>query len=205
MLAADYITSRHPVGLRRLVLADSPASMEALDAVRPEAADAHAQVKHATPLSSMRSKGRRTTRSTRSGVMVFYKKHLCTVDPWPETLMEAFNTSEEDKTVYYTMYVRLFREMELWHTSLTTCQDRPFRVYNHWLTEDVVGYWKAGRDQGADINHERRSRMRLRDEVIKPFLDEIPNNKWVKFKKSSHMAFYEERQTYIKVLADFLS
>jgi len=184
MLAADYITSRHPVGLRRLVLADSPASMELwtqsvrklLTRMPKEARDAI--VKH-------EKQGTTDDPEYKKWVMVFYKKHLCTVDPWPETLMEAFNSSEEDKTVYYTMI-----------------GPSEFTITGSLKTWSVIGKLDAIKVPTLVTNAVEDE---AQDEVIKPFLDEIPNNKWVKFKKSSHMAFYEERQTYIKVLADFLS
>src|SRR3989440_664351 len=35
--------------------------------------------------------------------MVFYKRHLCRLDPWPPEVVEAFAWIERDPTVYHTM------------------------------------------------------------------------------------------------------
>ena len=42
------------------------------------------------------------------------------------------------------------------------------------------------------------------DWVVAPFVENIPDVKWVKFENSSHTPFFEERERYMKVLADFL-
>lgn len=49
-----------------------------------------------------------------------------------------------------------------------------------------------GVDEGAD------------DIAIKPFLDNIPDVKWVKFEKSTHCPHFEEREKYIKVVGEWL-
>ena len=35
--------------------------------------------------------------------MVFYGRHLCRLDPWPDEVVEAFAWIERDPTVYHTM------------------------------------------------------------------------------------------------------
>ena len=35
--------------------------------------------------------------------MVFYGRHLCRLDPWPDEVVEAFGWIERDPTVYHTM------------------------------------------------------------------------------------------------------
>jgi len=46
------------------------------------------------------------------------------------------------------------------------------------------------------------------DEVIdisvRPWAENIPHNKWVRFENSSHMAHWEEREKYMEVIAGFL-
>jgi len=42
------------------------------------------------------------------------------------------------------------------------------------------------------------------DYVVKPFFDHIPRVKWVTFEKSGHVPFYEEREKYVRLVADFL-
>lgn len=42
------------------------------------------------------------------------------------------------------------------------------------------------------------------DFVVQPFVEKIPGAKWLKFEGSSHMPFWEEREKYMKVVADFV-
>jgi pimeloyl-ACP methyl ester carboxylesterase len=42
------------------------------------------------------------------------------------------------------------------------------------------------------------------DHVVAPFFWKIPKTKWVMFKNSTHTAFWEERERYIRVVEEFL-
>ena len=42
------------------------------------------------------------------------------------------------------------------------------------------------------------------DSVVAPFVQEIPNVKWVKFSESSHMSHFEEREKYMAEVGKFL-
>ena len=41
----------------------------------------------------------------KDAVQVFYKRHLCRLDPWPAEVIESFDYMERDTTVYLTMSV----------------------------------------------------------------------------------------------------
>ena len=43
------------------------------------------------------------------------------------------------------------------------------------------------------------------DFVVQPFFDKIKKVKWVTFDNSSHSAFIEETDRYMKVVSDFLA
>ena len=43
------------------------------------------------------------------------------------------------------------------------------------------------------------------DNVVAPFVQNIPNVKWVKFEESSHMPYWEESDRYLQVVGDFLT
>ena len=43
------------------------------------------------------------------------------------------------------------------------------------------------------------------DVCVGPFFTRIPHVHWVTFAKSSHMAFFEERDRYFKVVGEFLT
>lgn len=42
------------------------------------------------------------------------------------------------------------------------------------------------------------------DFVVRPFVERIPEAKWVKFENSSHTPFWEEREGYFDVVGRFL-
>ena len=41
--------------------------------------------------------------------------------------------------------------------------------------------------------------------VVAPFFEKLPKVKWVTFEGSSHTPHWEERDRYMKLVADFLS
>jgi pimeloyl-ACP methyl ester carboxylesterase len=43
------------------------------------------------------------------------------------------------------------------------------------------------------------------DYVVAPFFTNIPKAKWVKFAQSTHTPFWEERERYVQIIADFLA
>jgi pimeloyl-ACP methyl ester carboxylesterase len=44
-----------------------------------------------------------------------------------------------------------------------------------------------------------------KDVVVAPFFWNIPKTRWVTFKDSTHMPFWEERERYMKLIDEFLS
>lgn len=42
------------------------------------------------------------------------------------------------------------------------------------------------------------------DVAVQPWKDNIPNSQWLKFNGSSHLAHWEQREEYMKVVGDFL-
>jgi proline-specific peptidase len=102
MLAAQFAAERQPAGLTRLVISGACASIQLL-------ADATNKLLNAFPqeFRDMIHKHERekTTDSQeyQDGMGVFYSKHICQVDPFPEVLNESFGAMGEDPTVYSTM------------------------------------------------------------------------------------------------------
>ncbi|MFL6145011.1 MAG: proline iminopeptidase-family hydrolase [Labedaea sp.] len=100
MLAAEHAALRPP-GLRGLVIADSPASMELwsaeadrLRAALPEGVD--------EILRAHEAAGTTDSEPYRAAMRVFYDRHVCRV-PWPDELTRTFAAIDEDPTVYLTM------------------------------------------------------------------------------------------------------
>ncbi|KZV68540.1 proline-specific peptidase [Peniophora sp. CONT] len=184
MLAADWVTSRHPAGLHRLVLADSLVSIE-LWKVSVNKLLRRFPKEFQDMLRKHEEEGTTDSQEYQDGMTAFYQKHICTLDPWPEQLNQAFAALGEDPTVYSTMFgvsefsingtLKDWSVVDKLHT--ITC---PTLIIN-------------GVDDEAQ------------DECVAPFFTKIPKAKWVQFAKSSHMPFFEEPERYFQVLSQFLS
>ena len=91
-----------PAGLRKLVLANSPASIELctkgeqnLRARLPEDVQA--------VLDRCERDGELESEAYEQACEVFYKRHVCRLDPWPADFEAAMTHLKEDTTVYKTM------------------------------------------------------------------------------------------------------
>ena len=104
MLAAEYAASRAPKGLKRLIIANSPASIalctQGMDYLLSRFPDDFVET-----IRKHEAEGTTDSQEYTDASMIFYKKHTCTVDPWPEELLQSFKELEKNPTVYHTMYV----------------------------------------------------------------------------------------------------
>ncbi|KAJ7627661.1 proline-specific peptidase [Mycena polygramma] len=184
MLAANYAISRAPKGLRRLVITDSPASMElwvagtnALLAAFPE--------EFRAMLKRHEDAGTTESEEYQKGIQEFNAKHLCTVKPFPDALMKSFEGLFSDATVYSIMNGPSEFNITGTIKSWTVIDDL------HKIT--VPTLLINGRfDEAQDIS-------------VVPFFEKMPKVKWVQFAESSHMPFFEEKERYLQIVGDFLS
>ena len=102
MLAADWVTARHPPGIHSLILADSPVSIELWE-VSVNKLLGRFPDEFRAMLKRHEENGTTDAEEYQEGMMGFYQKHMCTVSPWPQGLNDAFAALGEDPTVYYTM------------------------------------------------------------------------------------------------------
>ena len=101
MLAACHAV-RQPKGLRRLIIADSPASMklwvEAADRLREKLPSDVQET-----LTRCEKEGKTETEEYEKAVDVYYERHLCRVKPMPEELKKSFEDMKIEPTVMLTM------------------------------------------------------------------------------------------------------
>lgn len=102
MLAADYVATRQPKNLARLVIAGSTASME-LWAASTNKLLGRYPAEFREMLRKHEREGTTDDQEYQDGMQTFYQKQICTLKPWPQPLVEAFDTMAEDMTVYQTM------------------------------------------------------------------------------------------------------
>ncbi|KAG8216355.1 proline-specific peptidase [Butyriboletus roseoflavus] len=183
MLAADYVSTRHPNGLRRLIIANAPPS----EALWEESMLQHLSKFPQDFQDLVRKHEREGTTSSKEyqdALQVFYSKHTCQVVPWPEELVLSFKAMEEDPTVYTTM----LGTSEFNSTGTLKSWSVIDRLHTIICPTLVVN----GTEEGA------------KDFVIAPFLERIPKVKWIKFAKS-HCPFFEDKEYYFKAIGKFLS
>lgn len=133
-------------------------------------------------MSKYEGRGEYENPEYQKAIMVFYKRHLCRLDKWPSEVKHSLEYLS--KPVYYTM-------------------NGP----NEFTIIGNTRYWDVS-DRLAEIEVPtivtggRYDEMTPR--VSKDIHKRIRGSKLIIFEKSSHMPFWEEREKYIAVLADFL-
>ncbi|KAJ3508467.1 hypothetical protein NMY22_g16607 [Coprinellus aureogranulatus] len=182
MLGARHAT-QHPPGLKHLILMSSPASMELwVQSVNGLRAKLPADVRRV--LDENEENGTTESPEYQEAVEFFYSRHLIRIDPTPEAVAEGFATIASDPTVYLTMNgpneFSVSGSLRNW----TIVSDIPKIQVPTLVTN-------GAHDEAQDI-------------VVLPYVKRLPHGKWVKFLDSAHMAHYEEREKFMKTVADFL-
>ncbi len=181
MLASEHAV-RRPAGLRRLVIADSPAS---LDTWVAEANRLRGELPSDVQATLLRHEADGSTDDPAyaAATRAFYDRHVCRV-PWPPEVTRTFDAIAGDPTVYHTMNgpseFHVIGTLAGW-----TIEDRLDCIAVPVLL--VSGQF----DEATPLTQ-------------KPFLDNIPDVREVIFALSSHMPHVEERARYMDVVGRFL-
>ncbi|KAL8707393.1 MAG: hypothetical protein Q9225_007763 [Loekoesia sp. 1 TL-2023] len=174
---------RQPSGLKNLIIANSPADMgswlEAANRLRTQLPEEVQEV-----LTRCEREGKEGSEEYEKAMMAFYEKHVCRVVPMPGDLEESFRQLKEDDTVYSTMNGP--SEFNVTGTLKT------FDIRNNIHKIKVPTLLLNGRYDEAQ------------DEVLEPFFREIDKVKWYRFAESSHLPQLEEREEFMRVVAQFL-
>jgi L-proline amide hydrolase len=183
MLASE-IALTHPPGLNKVIISNSPASMKDWVATA-------AKLKAALPtdvrdtIDKHERDGTYDDPEFEKACLVFYNRHVCRCDPWPQDVIDAFHNLDEDKTVYMTMN-----------------GPSEFTVVGSLKNWSVKG--KLSRIQNEVLLLNGRY-DEATDETVRPFWEEIGGKvRWYTFAEGSHMPMWEERGRYMEVVADFL-
>jgi proline-specific peptidase len=183
MLAMEYALTA-PQGLESLVLASSPASI-------PQwIAEANRLRSELPPdvqetLQKHEEAGTTDDPAYEEAMLVFYRRHLCRLDPWPDYVTRTFAQLEEDPEVYHTMN-----------------GPSEFHVVGTLRDYDIT-------DRLGDIHIPTLVTSGRHDEATPAIAETvhrgIPGSEWVLFEQSSHMAHAEEEEAYRQVVDGFLS
>jgi L-proline amide hydrolase len=183
MLGAEHGV-RRPAGLRSLVISDSPASMvlwvREADRLR-EALPPEVQ----QTLLRHEAAGSTDSPEYATAVRVFYDRHLCRLDPWPDSLNRSFQYMQEDPTVYHTMN-----------------GPNEFHVVGSLKTWSIID--RLDRIQAPVLLISGRY-DEATPATVQPYADRIPDVRWTIFEDSSHLPHLEEGEACLKLVADFLA
>jgi proline-specific peptidase len=183
MLAMEYALTR-PSGLASITLADSPASMTQWVS---EANRLRAELPAKVQATLLRHEAAGSTDSDeyQEAVQVFYRRHLCRLDPWPECVVRSFDKLAQSPEVYQTMN-----------------GPSEFHVIGTLKDWDIVSRLGEIRVPALVVGG--------RYDEATPAITEtvhrgIPGSEWVIFENSAHMPHVEETERFLQVLDRFLS
>ncbi|KAK3075951.1 hypothetical protein LTR53_000255 [Teratosphaeriaceae sp. CCFEE 6253] len=189
MLGGQLAIERQPKGLQKLIISNSPADMvqwvktaNRLRAALPKDVQ--------ETLTRCEEEGKTDTQEYEDAVMVFYLRHACRLNPWPEEANETM-ANLAGSAVYETMN-----------------GPSEFHVIGTLKTWDIrEGLKKITKETcpgGLLVMNGYHDEAQ--DETTAPyFMNPSCRTKWVRYALSSHMPFLEETEKYIKDLGTFLT
>ena len=116
--------------------------------------------------------------------MVFYKRHVCRLETWPEEVTRGFQAIADDPTVYGTM------NGPSEFTVIGTIKD--------WQVTDRLGEIRVPALIVSGRHDETTPRLQ---ETLR---DGIAGSEWVCFEDSAHLPHVEETERWLDVVGDFL-
>ena len=182
MLGAEHAI-RQPSGLRSLVIADSPASMELwVSEANRLRDDLPPEVQKV--LLQHEESGTTDSDEYAEAEKAFYDRHVCRIVPNPAEVTESFDNIAKDPTVYHTM-----NGPSEFHV-IGTLRD--------WSVVDRVSSITAPTLLVSGAHDEATPA------TMQPFMDGIPDVRWEIFAESSHMPHVEEEDRFLSVVGEFL-
>ncbi|NWF07889.1 proline iminopeptidase-family hydrolase [Pseudomonas salomonii] len=183
MLGAEHAV-RQPAGLKALIIANSPASMDLWRAAANELRQALPAEVQATLL---RHEAAGTTDSAEyhAASQVYYARHVCRLQPEPAEVLRTNAAIEDDPTVYHTM-----NGPTEFHVIGSL---RHWSIIEHLPRIQVPTLLISGRFDEAT------------PATVQPFADGIRDVRWQIFEQSSHMPHVEEREACMACVEGFLA
>jgi L-proline amide hydrolase len=183
MLAMEHALD-HPPGLRAIVVADSPASMELwVEEANRLRLDLPQDVQET--LARHEDAGTTDDPDYEAAVMVFYERHVCRVVPFPDCVQRTFDQLAADPTVYRTMNgpseFHVVGSLKGWDIT-----DRLHEI-------DVPTLLVSGAyDEATPL-------------IVGRIQERIRGARWELFEESSHMPHVEEPERFLERVEAFLA
>ena len=181
-LAIEYMMGS-PSGVESLTLASTSSSI-------PQAASETARLKGYLPrkvldvLEQGEAAGDLHSREYEAAAMVFLKRHLCRLDPWPDSVVRSMKHGMENPTPYQTIQ----GPNEFTFDGNLKDWDRTYRLSEISVPTLIT----VGR-------HDE-----LTPACAETLLSGIPNSQLVVFEYSAHVSHIEEQDKFLQTLRAFL-
>jgi len=181
MLGMEYALSQ-PSGLASLIVADSPASMRQwISEANRLRGQLPPEIQHT--LESHEQQGTTDSQEYQDAMLVFYRRHVCRVDPWPDCVARTFEKLALSPEVYTTM-----NGPSEFHVIGTL---KTWDITNRLPEITVPTLLLSGRyDEATPL-------------IVETIHRSIPGSEWILFENSSHMPHVEETERYLHVLDAF--
>lgn len=189
MLAALYTATMQPLGLRKLIISNSPVSINAwMQAANKLRAAMPADIQNI--LSQCEKEGKTDTPEYEAATNEFNKRHSCRLETHPKELVEPFQAWRNDPTVCMTMFGA--SDFDISGSLKFFSVEEDLKK----LTVEVVPGGILLMNGYFDV---------AQDECMMPFFKEPSAKvKWVRFGLSSHCPQLEETEKFIQALGSFL-
>jgi len=180
MLATDYALA-HQQHLRSLVLASTIADAAFLKLEMERLLHGFSDELRET-LRGHEAAGTTGSPEYQNTIMTVYRRHLCRCDPWPPEVVKTFEDFAMD------VYVPMWGPSEFAFAGNLSDWDRVERLHEIRVpTLITVGRHDELTPACSEQIHER-----------------IPASRLVVFEDGSHMTFWEETESYLRVMDEFL-
>ena len=183
MLAQEHALTQ-PAGLKSVVLSNTAASFGGF-AVEANKLRAGLPAEVEATLKRHEDAGTTEDPEYLDACQVFYQRHVCRVDPWPDQLVRSFSALADDPTVYGTAN-----------------GPSEFHVIGTFKDWSVI-------DRLSEIRVPTLVISGRHDEAAPPLQEVLFNgiagSEQVMLEESSHTPFWEERSLYMAAVGDFLA
>jgi len=182
-LAQEYMLTK-PTGIQSLILADTAASTERWIA---EANHLRAELPNEVQETLQKHEESGTTGDPAyaSATQVYYRRHLCRLEPWPDCFQRTLDQLDRNPEVYNTM----------WGPSEFYCTGK----LRDWNIEARIG----------EIDRPTLILSGEYDEstpaINQALQREIRNSEWVVLEGCSHTPHLEATEKYLQILTGFLT
>ena len=183
MLGMEHALT-HPPGLRALVVANSPASMD-LWVSETERLRSLLPADVQETLTRNEVAGTTDSEEYEQAVNVFYERHVCRVVPFPDGLQRTFAQLAEDPTVYQTMN-----------------GPSEFHVIGTLRDWDVTPRLGGVEVPVLVISGEYDEATPA---VVQPLVDALPDARWELMAGTSHCSHLEQPEPFLGLVETFLA